>query len=279
MRADGKRVKGMDPMNLIEPYVMNKRYDAMNMITLDIPVEPMHTYMKKMRREGRNISHMALVMAAYIRTAWEFTRLNRFVVNKRIYDRNEFCIAMVVLKPGEDNATMSKIYFDMTDDIFTVQEKVERFVAENKVEEGVNSMDSLMHTLVRIPGMLGLSVGLLKFMDKHGLLPKKLIDASPFHTSLTISNLASIRTKHIYHHIYEFGTTSILVTMGKMREVAFREKKKIVFKRCMPFGVVMDERICSGSYFAQAFSRFRMYLNDPTLLEGEPKQMRNRTAV
>ena len=107
-----------------------------------------------------------------------------------------------------------------------------------------------------------------EFLDKHNMLPHAIIDASPFHVSLCISNLASIRTNHIYHHCYDFGTTSLFITMGNLREVAFREKGgQIVFKRCMPIGVVMDERICSGHYFAQAFERMKQYFENPVLLE------------
>jgi len=109
-----------------------------------------------------------------------------------------------------------------------------------------------------------------KLMDRYGLLPKAIIDASPFHTSLVITNLASIRTNHIYHHLYEFGTSSIFVAMGNMREVARRKGEEIVFDRCLPMGIVMDERICSGSYFARVFRRFRQYMLDPSLLEGPP---------
>ena len=80
---------------------------------------------------------------------------------------------------------------------------------------------------------------MIRFLDNHGLLPQSLIDLTPFHASLLISNLASIRTNHIYHHVYEFGTTSIAITMGNMREVPRRTKDGIVFDRCMPLGVVM----------------------------------------
>jgi hypothetical protein len=41
----------------------------------------------------------------------------------------------------------------------------------------------------------------------------------------------------------------------------------------MPIGVVMDERICSGSYFAIAFRRFKQFLKDPTLLEVPPEKV------
>ena len=117
-------------------------------------------------------------------------------------------------------------------------------------------------------------MNLFKFLDKHGLLTKSIIDASPFHNSLVISNLASIRTNHIYHHIYDFGTTSEILTMGNTREVAKRRGGEIVYEKCMPFGIVMDERICSGYHFAIAFRRMQQYLSDPELLEKPCKNIR-----
>ena len=101
MRADGKRVKNADPMYTVAAHIMSKRTDAMNMITIDIPVEPMKEYINEKRKQGINISHMSVVLAAYIRTMKEFPELNRFVVNKKIYQRNEIAVGMVVLKPGE----------------------------------------------------------------------------------------------------------------------------------------------------------------------------------
>ena len=114
----------------------------------------------------------------------------------------------------------------------------------------------------------------MKFcLDKFGLLPKAIIDASPFHTSLVISNLASIRTNHIYHHVYEFGTTGIIITMGNSREVAKSKGGEIIHEKCMPLGIVMDERICSGSYYAMAFRAMKKYLKDPSLLEQRPENL------
>lgn len=267
MRPDGKRVKNADPMYTIVPYIMVKRYDAMNMITVDIPVEPMQTYRVKAREKGHAISFLALVIAAYSRTVAEFPLLNRFIVNKRIYDRNEYNVSMVVLKPGEENGTMSKMVFDPGSDVFTVQKIIDEYVSNNRQAGDNNSTDRLITLLLSMPGLISLVVGVLKWMDKHGWMPRKVIDASPFHTSLVVSNLASIRTNHIYHHIYDFGTCSVFIAMGNMREVPRRIKGEIVHQRCLPLGVVMDERICSGSYFAQAFQRLKTYLEKPELLE------------
>ena len=85
MRADGKRVKNADPMYTVVPYIMDKRYDAMNMINVDIPVAPIHEYVKKKRQEGIKLSHLSVITAAYVRTVYEFPLLNHFIVNKRIY--------------------------------------------------------------------------------------------------------------------------------------------------------------------------------------------------
>ena len=270
-RADGKRLRNTDPMYTVAPFIMDKRYDAMNMITIDIPVEPMQKYINEKRKEGHNFSHMALILAAYIRTAAEYPQLNRFIMNKRIYARTEFPVGMVVLKAGQaDNGTMAKMYFDFEDTLFDVDRKINEFVEDNRQVPDANPTEKLIKVLLNIPGLLPVGIALFKFMDRHGLLPKAIIKASPFHASLVISNLASIRTNHIYHHCYEFGTTSVFFAMGNSREVPKRKGGEIYFEKCMPIGVVMDERICSGSYFAIAFRRFKSYLADPSKLETPP---------
>ena len=270
MRADGKKVKNVDPMYLIAPYIMNKRVDSINMTTIDIPHEPIQKYINKKRKEGINISHMALIIAAYVKTMSQYPELNRFVVNKRVYQRNEIAVGMVVLQSLESHeGTMSKMYFNENDDIFAVNDKINKYVAENREAPENNGTEKIMKFLLSVPGLLPVGVSFLKFLDRHGLLPKAIIDMSPFHMSFGITNLASIRTNHIYHHCYEFGTTSVFLAMGNTREVAKRKGGEIVFEKCIPIGVTMDERICSGSYFATAFRALKKYLANPELLEAQ----------
>lgn len=274
MRADGKRVKNADPMYTVAPFIMDKRYDSMNMIELDIPVAPIQKYINEKRKEGINISHMAVILAAYVRTMGQFPSLNRFIVNKRIYARNEIAVGMVVLQNGKmDNGTMSKMYFDYENTIMDVNNIINDYVGENRVNAANNGTEKLIKFLLSVPGILPVGVAIFKWLDKHGLLPKAIIDASPFHTSLVISNLASIRTNHIYHHVYEFGTTGVIITMGNSREVAKTKNGEVTLEKCMPLGIVMDERICSGSYYALAFRTMKKYLKDPSLLEQPPEEL------
>lgn len=271
MRPDGKRVKNADPMYTVAAYIMNKRVDSMNMITIDIPVDSIKEYLNKKRKEGYNFSHMSVVLASFIRTMKEFPELNRFVVNKKIYQRNELAVGMVVLQPGgTGHGTMSKMYFDENNTIFEVNDIINKYVADNRNAPKSNGTEKMIKFLLSVPGVLPVGVALFKWMDKHGLLPKAIIDMSPFHMSFGITNLASIRTNHIYHHCYEFGTTSIFLAMGNTREVPRRKGNEIVFEKCMPIGVTMDERIASGAYFAMAFRKMRTYLRNPELLEAAP---------
>ena len=272
MRADGKRIKNSDPMYTVAAYIMNKRVDAMNMITIDIPVDPIKDYLAEKRKQGINISHMAVVLAAGVRTLKEFPELNRFVVNKKIYQRNEIAVGMVVLKAGQvDHGTISKMYFDENNTIFEVNDIINKYVEENRESPENNSTEKMIKFLLSVPGILPVGIAVFKWLDKHGLLPKSIIDISPFHMSFGITNLASIRTNHIFHHCYEFGTTSLFMAMGNTREVPKRKGDEIEFEKCMPIGVVMDERIASGSYFAIAFRKMRHYLRNPELLELPPE--------
>ena len=201
-------------------------------------------------------------------------------ISLKIYDRNEIAVGMVVLQSLESHeGTMSKMYFDKKDTIFDVNNKINTYVTENREAPENNGTEKIIKFLLSFPGLLTVGVGLFKLLDKYGLLPKFIINMSPFHMSLGITNLASIRTNHIYHHCYEFGTTSVFMAMGNLREVPKRKGGEIVFERSLPIGVTMDERICSGSYFATAFRYMKKMLANPELLEQPPEEIAPDIAI
>jgi len=271
-RVDGRRIKKEVPMYLLAPQFMPTRNDAMNMTTIDIPIEPLKKYMNAKRKEGHHISHMALIMTAYAHLAGEYPSINRFVQNRRVYEHKDFCISLVVLRPGNtgNDDTMSKLYMTPQDTVFDVQRKIDEYIEKNSTgkEEDNNALDKWMGILCSLGGLLDVAGALLRWLDRLGLLPRALVNASPFHASLLVTNLASIRTNHIYHHVYNFGTTSVSMAMGNLREVPKRGKNgEVELVRCMPIGVVMDERIASGHYLALAFARFKDLLAHPEQLE------------
>ena len=274
-RADGKRLRHTDPMYRIVPHIMKKRSDSLNNITLDIPLEPIDKYIRQKKKEGISISHMAVILAAFNRTLCDYPALNRFVVNKRVYARKEVAIGMVVLKSGNSGSeTMNKIFLQPEDTILDINRRINEYVDASRDQKQKNSTDKLINFLVRLPGLLRATVAILKWMDWHNMLPKGIINASPFHTTMVFTNLASIRTNYIHHHVYDFGTTSMVMAAGNTREVPRRNRDgEIEHEKCLPLGLVMDERIATGYYFSQAFRKMKEYFNDPSLLELPPEQI------
>lgn len=272
-RADGYRVRTNDAMYELVPYIMPYRYDASNSVTVDIDLDLMQDYIRKCRKKDINMSHMSIIIAGALRIASQNPFLNRFVMNRKIYARNHFCVSFVTLQPGKTSDTVNKLYFNLDDDIFTVNRKVQEAIERTQQPTSQNALDKLMASLVRIPFLVGAAVGVLKFIDKYFTLPFSIINASPFHTSLFITNLASIRTNAIYHHLYEFGTTGIFISMGQPERRIEKNGETVEEKKIMPLGIVTDERIANGHYYGRCFRELNRYYKNPELLEVPPEQV------
>ena len=189
MRPDGTRVKNLPPIVAAVPYIMPKRYDAQNSITENIDEEVIKAYIREKRRGGVRINHMAVIIAAYYKAVQTNPKLNYFVMNSRIYQRNHFCVSFVILKKladGSPDETTLKIYLEPKDTVFTIQQKISDVIAANSRTEQKNSTDKFARMMFSVPGLPKFVLWLAYHLDKHGLLPRKIIDLSPFHTSMFI---------------------------------------------------------------------------------------------
>ena len=274
MRKDGRKIKTIDPMYKLISHIMVERSDSMNMIELTVQQDPIRKYIRRKKDEGYTFSHLAVVLAAYIRTIADYPFLNRFVVNKTLYARKEVAIGMVVLKPGETEGTMNKMFFKPEMTIFEIQKVLDDYINTNRGAGKTNSTDRLMAFMLSIPGLARVGVNFIKFLDWLGWLPKAIIDASPFHCTMTITNLASIGTNYIFHHVYNFGTTSMIMAMGNTREDPVKRHGEIVFEKVIPIGLVMDERIAEGVQFAMACRKLQSILQNPEILEQPPEEVK-----
>ena len=278
MRPDGKRVKNASAIVQAIPYIMPKRYDAQNFITEYADMEILRDYINSKRKEHINIPYMVLVIAAYFKAYQENPKVNRFIMNRKIYQRNHFCVSFVILKTradGTPDETTIKLYLEDGDDVFSINEKFQTLVAKNQQSVVNNNTDKFASFMFSLPLLPRLVIGLANVLDHWGLLPRFVIDLSPFHTSLFITNLASINTSNIYHHCYEFGTTGVFIAMGKpvpnFMEGKFDEK-------LIPLSVVLDERICTGHEYARFWQSLRRYLRHPELLEGKKEEEKEAVA-
>ncbi|MFA7075287.1 MAG: hypothetical protein WC152_01270 [Candidatus Izemoplasmatales bacterium] len=272
-RSDGKKVKNIDPFMRIVPHIMFERNDAMVMQLQEIDCENMDNYiLEKRRTDGLRLTYMDIVMASFVRVVSMRPKLNRFIVNGRIFKRNNIQISLAVKKKLTDEAeeTTVKMSFDGSESIKDVMNNVHNTVNMNKGDTK-NETDHIAKVLTRVPNlMIKIMVRFLMWMDKHGMLPKKVIDASPFHTTIFLTNLKSIKMETVYHHIYNFGTTGIFVSMGKETlepKVINASTKEIAARKIMKMGIVIDERISDGLYNSLSLREFKRIMENPYILD------------
>lgn len=271
-RPDGKVEKNIDPIVRMTSHIMPKRYDAQVFVKRALNYDTIREYLKTKREEGIKFTHMDVIIAAYLKVIKKHPEFNRFVVNRKIYNRNEVTVSLTILKDrnedGTVNETVIKVKFDPDDTIFDVNKKMSEEILKNREAEQKNFTDKLARFFLAIPLVPGTAVGIVKLLDKVGLLPKFVLDALPFHTSLFITNMASIRMGYVYHHIYDFGTTSIFMSIGQKETKLDMDKEDHIIKKSeLPLGIVIDERICSGATYAMGFNYFERLLKNPACLE------------
>ena len=271
-RSDGVLCKGADPILKMTAHIMPKRYDAQVQFRLETRCEPMDEYIKNMREQGIKLTYMHLVMAALVRMYAEKPQLNRFIMNGRVYQRDAIYISFAVKKQLTEDAgeTTVKLKFTGEENIFEIKKKIDEEILANKGTDKENDTDDMAKILTKIPnGILKFAVNLLKFMDRHNCMPKKIIEVSPFHTSCFLTNMKSISTDYVYHHIYDFGTTGLFVGLGKehITPVVNEKTGEIEKGKVIKIGTVIDERICDGFYYAKSIKLIKKYLLNPELLE------------
>ncbi len=269
-RSDGMLLKSLDPFVQIIPYIMEKRSDAQNFSKHVVCVESIDRYIREKREQGYKISYLHFFLAAYVRLVAERPQLNRFVMNSRIYQRNNICVSMVIkrsLREGDEETTV-KFEFTGKENIFEVVEIIDRLISEAKTYASNTDTDKLAAVVMSMPGIVKkILVKSLKAMDTLNLLPQSVIKASPFHTTLFFTYLKSIHTDYIYHHLYDFGTTGMFVALGKSVRLPIVVGDQVVVKKCCQIGYTMDERICDGLYFARSLKLLEKYFENPHLLE------------
>lgn len=275
---EGRKVKSLSPMSYVVPYIMKTRNTAQNYISDTFDIEKAEAYIRKKRKEGlTNFGMLHLFLAAYARTVSQRPGINRFIRGQRIYTRDQIEVMMTIKKEMtlESPDTCIKFYMypdNTSDDIY---KNFNKLIEENKAKSnnGESDFDSTARILTYIPGLLlRATVGVLRFMDYFGLLPRFLTHVSPFHGSLAITSMGSLGIPPIYHHLYDFGNIPVFIAYGaKRKENELDKDGNVVTKKYMDITVVTDERICDGYYFASALKLMRSIINDPEQLDNPPE--------
>lgn len=269
-RSDGKKVKGMNIIDKAEPFFMPQRIDAVNYTTIKIPCQKLDEFILRERRNGNHYTYMHLVFATIVRVLYTRKKMNRFIMRGSIYQRNTISISMDIKKKLEDEGEQvtCKFFFTGRESLAEIKEIVDTEIAKNLEEDNVHRTTKVAGVLCKLPDFLfRWFMAFARWLDRHGILPKSLIKASPFHTSCFLTNLKSIKLGYVYHHLYNFGTTSMFVAMGKEKiEPVVENNKEIKLAKILTLGMSLDERIADGLYMGKTLKLCEDLLSNPDSL-------------
>ena len=276
-RYDGRRVRHGDPTNIIIPFLLKERSDSQVFFDAEIDVSKIDKIIQEKRKEGMEIGVLDYILTALVRTISQYPRINRFIAGRRIFARDDVRISMVVKKELSIHTEETNVKFNFPREatIYDINKNIRDVIAKNKGESSSNNLDKFIGVLNTFPRWFyTLFVNTIIWLDFHGKMPKFIHEISPFHTSVFITNMGSIGAEPIYHHIYNFGTTSIFIAMGNRRKQRVIDRDgKIKERKVMKLRFVADERIADGYYLSVALKYFTGLFNKPEELENPPEQV------
>ena len=275
-RYDGYRVREKDPLFNVIPHIMRSRLDSQVFFEEQIDVSDMNKFILKHRKDIPNLSAYHIIVAAAIRTIAQKPRLNRFVSGRKIYARNYIRASLTVKKSMSEDAEEMIVMPEFTPyaTLYDVAQGFNELVTDAKSEdESSNQTAATVNLINYLPGFLiKFAVWTLRNLDALGKMPKIINKVSPFHSSLFVTNVGSIGLKSVYHHLYEFGTTSMFLAIGKKEVVQeLNSDGTVNNKKIINVRFVLDERICDGFYFATSIRHFKQLLKKPECLLKKPE--------
>lgn len=271
-RRDGKIVKNIDSVHILMPYLKPKRCDSDVYINYKLDVTEIVKYVEKKKKENpeEKLTYFHVFLTAIGKIVYNRPLLNRFIVNKRYYDRNNVSISFVAKGEFNDKSKeyMATIDIDKKDNLSTVREKTLNKV--NKIrKKSDGETDKAIELVGSLPKIIrDIAMKIFLTMDKHDLLPKNFTEDNIYYSSILVSNLGSIDCGAIYHNLTDFGTCSIIITIGDIHKEQITTKDgKTEIRDICEFGINLDERIADGFYFIKSIKLLEEIFNNPTLLE------------
>lgn len=279
-RRDGRWVRDVPALQTIMGHFMVNRTDAEVYINERLDCTELLKYIERKNAEHpeyKTTLFHCLVLAV-ARMVRERPKMNRFVSGRRTYERDEITLSFVVKRRFADNGGESLMVYKAKDDdvIDTLSRKIVGDVKETrKSETSTGGIDATVESFAKIPRLLLMFVvRVIRWMDFWGVVPKALTEGDTNYTSVLLTNLGSIKCDAIYHHLNNYGTNSIVVSVGTIHkeELVMPDGHKEI-RDVVNIGATVDERIGDGFYFARSLKLVKYIFAHPELLDrplGEP---------
>lgn len=249
---------------------MKGRNDSIAYYPINIDVENLLDYIEKNKGTDKEMTVFQAVILALTKILRVRPTLNRYIIGRRLYQRHNVVFSfmarlkyqddsqetnvVVTLKPEDDRAT---IISKLTGEIRTAKQGTQK------------DDDKLVGMFMRLPrSLLRIAIKLLEWYDFYFDTPGFLRGIDPLRCSVYVANLGSVGLGAPYHHLFEWGTCSLFVCIGKIKPtVVVGEDGQPTVRRTVDLRVSLDERIADGYYDARSLEMMEEYLRNPSLLE------------
>ena len=277
-RKDGRLLRSLNAFSKFIPYIMPQRVDRLVGYEESFEISEVDRRLRQLRVNGyKGIGLLHFLIACHIRVISMLPGVNRFIAGRRVYAHNDISIVMTVKHSLSVDATETtiKVHFQPTDTIFDVYRKMNEKIEEIKTAEEDNNTEEVAGFFAKFPRfLLRFALAIVRVMDYFGWLPESIVEASPFHGSMIITDLGSLRIGPVYHHIYNFGTLPVFIAFGsKYRKYEISKKRELVENKYIDTKMVIDEGIVDGHYYAQLLQAYRYMFQHPEILENPPTKV------
>ena len=271
-RKDGKLVRDIDGMHFICPIIYPNRCDNEAFIYEKIDLTNVNKYLKKKNKDNPEYKYnlFQVIITTMSKVLYLRPKMNYFIQNSNLYERNDKSISFVVKKKMDEKSGEGLAFVHLKEDynIDTIHNEIKDIIYSQRSGGSDGSSDS-MDMFLKMPRFIGkFLVHIIMFLDRHGWVPKFLIESDPYYSSVVLTNLGSIKMHAGYHHLTNWGTNSIFLAIGEEKLRAFfGESGKATMKDSVDIGFTIDERIANGFYYSKTIELFKYILENPELLE------------
>lgn len=279
-RPDARYIRDVSGLSTIILHIMPKRTESEVYLYDKIDATELVKFIEKKNAEHDNykttIFHCFVLAVA--RMLKERPKMNRYVQGRRIYERDEISLTFMAKRRFADDAEESFMLVvpKDTDTIDEISHQIYGDVREaRKSEHSTGGIDAVVDGFAKIPRLLlMLIMKIVRWLDFWGRVPKALKDGDSNYSSVLLSNLGSIQGPAVYHHLNNYGTNSIMITVGTLHkeEMVMPDGTKQI-RDVLDFGATIDERIGDGFYFVRSLRLVKHIFAHPELLDrplGEP---------
>ncbi len=271
-RRDGTYLKKVDSMHTIMPLMYPNRCDNEAFISERIDLTNVNAYLEKKNAEDPEYRYnlFQIMVTAILKVITLRPKMNRFIANQTLYQRNEVSAAFTVKKIFADDGgeALAFIHAKDSDTINTVHDEIFRQVSFCRSEEkdpSTAAMDIIQKTPRTLLKLVGAGA---RYLDRHGWMPKNVVATDPFYASAVLANLGSIQLHSGYHHLTNWGTCSVFCAIGERKKRPFYDDEgNIEMRDSIDLGLTIDERIADGYYYSKTVRLLRTLLENPELLE------------